>query len=164
MLPCRSGAFSHSNGMALAELPFQWWLKFKEIHVLQSGVYFNVRLYFPWSSYWPICEYGQRYLIVLCSSMVDHRSRFSHTCNIICTEARREIYIGWVPVPTRYTFYWRPMSDQKKSWRKCSYEMALQFLCSCYGFGINYYNYREARSQMMRARRAKRRLRTLEIQ
>ena len=63
---------------------------------------------------------------------------------------------------TRRTFYGRLMSDQVEAEEAAV--VALQFLCSCYGFGINECYYREAQSQMTGARQAERRLRTLEIQ
>ena len=64
---------------------------------------------------------------------------------------------------TRHTFYGQMMSNQMKAEERAAVA-ALEFLCSCYGFEINDINCRGAQFQMMRARQAERRVRTLEIQ
>ena len=47
------------------------------------------------------------------------------------------------PDATRRTFYGPLTSDQVEA-EESAAVVALQFLCSCYGFGINEYNYRES--------------------
>lgn len=64
---------------------------------------------------------------------------------------------------TSSTFYGQMMSDQIKA-EESAAVVALELLSTCCGFEINDYNYREAQFQMMRARQAERRVRTIEVQ